>query len=723
MRRIDPETVRKILDTADIVEVESDFVNLKRRGANYMGLCPFHNERTPSFSVSKAKGYCKCFSCGKGGSAVGFIMEHEQLGYGEALRWLANKYGIEVAEEEMTPEQMEAATERESMLALNDFALRHFEHNITENPDGRAIGLSYFRERGITDAAIKRFRLGYALDRWDALLSDALNKGYSEKLLLDTGLCGKSERGQLFDRFRGRVIYPVFALSGKVVAFGGRTLRKDKDVSKYVNSPESVIYHKSNQLYGLYQARRAIVSADKCILVEGYMDVISMSQRGMENVVASSGTSLTDGQISLIHRFTENVTVIYDSDAAGIKASLRGIDMLLAEGLNIKVMLLPDGEDPDSFAQAHTLEQIQAYMAEHETDFLRFKTQVLLKDVAANDPIGRSRVITDIVRSISVIPNDVTRNEYVKECSRLLGANEDTLALQVAKFRAQAADVKAGRTRPTNENSGDESAIVTDSSLIKRETAISSDRMAYLRPYELATLRLVLKYGMIHLCDVTDNEGNIMPVRVIDFIDSELAQDDMTFCNADLLNAYNAAMGLTDQWRHERAAKEAEVEEIVNRHREEGVKRIMNEATTLAQTKKLEDELGAEIENMRNSMLDEFDELFISRLLASDPDDTLRRLAANMVSEKYQLSRIHTKHSKVETERDCLADRVPKAVYGWKNAVLKWQEKELRRLMTDAAANNDSDRVNSILTELMELRGKVTALAKYLGERIVLPRK
>ena len=723
MRRIDPETVRKILDTADIVEVVSDFVNLKRRGANYMGLCPFHNERTPSFSVSKAKGYCKCFSCGKGGSAVGFIMEHEQLGYGEALRWLANKYGIEVADEEMTPEQMEAATERESMLALNDFALRHFEHNITENPDGRAIGLSYFRERGITDAAIKRFRLGYALDRWDALLSDALNKGYSEKLLLDTGLCGKSERGQLFDRFRGRVIYPVFALSGKVVAFGGRTLRKDKDISKYVNSPESVIYHKSNQLYGLYQARRAIVSADKCILVEGYMDVISMSQRGMENVVASSGTSLTDGQISLIHRFTENVTVIYDSDAAGIKASLRGIDMLLAEGLNIKVMLLPDGEDPDSFAQAHTLEQIQAYMAEHETDFLRFKTQVLLKDVAANDPIGRSRVITDIVRSISVIPNDVTRNEYVKECSRLLGANEDTLALQVAKFRAQAADVKVGRTRPANENNEEDAAIVTDSSLIRRETAISSDRMAYLRPYELATLRLVLKYGMIHLCDVTDNDGNIMPVRVIDFIDSELAQDDMTFCNADLLKAYNAAMGLTGQWRHERAAREAEIEEIVNLHREEGLKRIMNEATTLAQTKKLEDELGAEAERMRNSMLDEFDELFISRLLASDPDDTLRRLAANMVSEKYQLSRIHTKHSRVETERDCLADRVPKAVYGWKNAVLEWQEKELRRLMTDAAANNDSDRVNSILTELMELRGKVTALAKYLGERIVLPRK
>ncbi len=267
MKRIDSETVRKILDTADIVDVVSDFVNLKRRGNSYIGLCPFHNERTPSFSVSKARGYCKCFSCGKGGSAVGFIMEHEQLSYGEALRWLANKYNIEIEEEELTPEQLAAATERESMLALNDFALAHFENNLTDTADGKAIGMSYFRERGLTDAAIKRFRLGYALDRRDALSSDALGKGYSEKLLLDTGVCGKSDRGTLYDRFRGRVIYPVFALSGKVLAFGGRTLRKEKDVAKYVNSPESIIYHKSNQLYGLYQARRAIVAADKCILV------------------------------------------------------------------------------------------------------------------------------------------------------------------------------------------------------------------------------------------------------------------------------------------------------------------------------------------------------------------------------------------------------------------------------------------------------------------------
>ena len=458
------------------------------------------------------------------GSAVGFIMEHEQLSYGEALRWLANKYNIEIEEEELTPEQLAAATERESMLALNDFALAHFENNLTDTADGKAIGMSYFRVRGLTDAAIKRFRLGYALDRRDALSSDALGKGYSEKLLLDTGLCGKSDRGTLYDRFRGRVIYPVFALSGKVLAFGGRTLRKEKDVAKYVNSPESIIYHKSNQLYGLYQARRAIVAADKCILVEGYMDVISMSQRGVENVVASSGTSLTDGQISLIHRFTQNVTVIYDSDPAGIKASLRGIDMLLAEGLNIKVMLLPEGEDPDSFAQSHTLEEITDYMNSNETDFLRFKTDILLKDVNGNDPIARSRVITSIVRSISVIPDEVIRNEYVKECSRLLSANESTIALQVARFRNEAAEARQKSNR--TEQSSNETMAVEATVIRRNPDASTADRSSFMRPYETETLRLVLKYGMVHLCDAVDAEGNTSSMNVLEYVDSELRRDD-----------------------------------------------------------------------------------------------------------------------------------------------------------------------------------------------------
>lgn len=591
-------------------------------------------------------------------------MEHEQLSYGEALRWLANKYNIEIEEEELTPEQLAAATERESMLALNDFALAHFENNLTDTADGKAIGMSYFRERGLTDAAIKRFRLGYALDRRDALSSDALGKGYSEKLLLDTGVCGKSDRGTLYDRFRGRVIYPVFALSGKVLAFGGRTLRKEKDVAKYVNSPESIIYHKSNQLYGLYQARRAIVAADKCILVEGYMDVISMSQRGVENVVASSGTSLTDGQISLIHRFTQNVTVIYDSDPAGIKASLRGIDMLLAEGLNIKVMLLPEGEDPDSFAQSHTLEEITDYMNSNETDFLRFKTDILLKDVNGNDPIARSRVITSIVRSISVIPDEVIRNEYVKECSRLLSANESTIALQVARFRNEAAEARQKSNR--TEQSSNETMAVEATVIRRNPDASTADRSSFMRPYETETLRLVLKYGMVHLCDAVDAEGNTSSMNVLEYVDSELRRDDLTFSNPDLLSAYRAACGLQESWRTERHTRQMQLQAESESGFRTGMDMIRRDARTVIEAQKMESDLKARTEAYINDGLADFDELFISRALASDPDDTVRKLVTTLVSEKYVLSKIHTKHSRIETERDCLQDRVPKSVYGWK---------------------------------------------------------
>ncbi len=428
MKIIEKETVQRILDTADIVDVVSDFVHLKRRGANYMGLCPFHNERTPSFSVSKSKNICKCFSCGKGGSPVNFIMQLEQLSYNEALRYLAKKYNIEIKEREQTDQERELESERESMFAVNEYAMQHFERNIHDTPDGRNIGLAYFLERGINEASIKKFHLGYALEKSNDLYENALKKGFKDKYLLDTGLCIKTDSGRVYDRFKGRVIYPVFAVSGKVVAFGGRTLKKD--VAKYVNSPESLIYHKSSQLYGMYQAKSAIVRQDKCILVEGYMDVISMHQSGIENVVASSGTSLTEGQIRMIHRFTENVTVIYDGDAAGIKASLRGIDMLLAEGLDIKVVLLPDGDDPDSFAQKHTSSELENYIKEHEDDFIRFKTEILLK--GENDPLARSRMVNDIIRSIAVIPDQVKRNIYIKDCSRRLDIDELVVSRQVA---------------------------------------------------------------------------------------------------------------------------------------------------------------------------------------------------------------------------------------------------------------------------------------------------
>jgi DNA primase len=725
MRRIDPQTVRKILDTADIVEVVSDFVNLKRRGQNYVGLCPFHNERTPSFSVSKARGICKCFSCGKGGNTVNFIMEIEQLSYGEALRWLAKKYNIEIEEQELTPEQLAAASRRESMLALNDFAIEHFQHNLTDHPDGQAIGLAYFRARGITDAAIKRFRLGYALEQRDALASAARAKGYSDDLLAENGLCIRTERGSLYDRFRGRVIYPVFALSGKVLAFGGRTLRKDKDVAKYVNSPESIIYSKSRELYGMYQARRAIVQQDKCILVEGYMDVISMSQRGIENVVASSGTSLTEGQIAMIHRFTNNVTVVYDSDAAGIKASLRGIDMLLAEGLNIKVMLLPEGDDPDSFAQSHTLEEIQAYMAENETDFLRFKAQVLLSAVKENDPMGRAHVINDMVRSISVIADEVVRNEYIKECSRMLDVGESTLARQVAKQRAETA-ANGGRKPAVHAPQAADEGAEPVPSVIERSTsgAAAHDVAAYMRPYEMETLRLALRYGLIPLTETVGDDGSAgQTIDVLQYIDGELRADGITFANADLATIFNAVMALRELWPDVAAAQQQVIDAEAKRLADQGFEEIRAQATSLPQTQKLEAELQERIDLYKHTAMLDYAERYVVRELSAIDDPASRRIISNLVSERYVLSRIHTKHARVEQERDCLTDRVPKAVYGWKNAVLEWREKQLRAELAQAVAAADNQRVTDIMSRQLQTRQLINELAKYLGERIVLPRK
>ncbi|MDE6782866.1 MAG: DNA primase, partial [Paramuribaculum sp.] len=436
MQRIDRETVQRILDAADIVEVVSDFVHLKRRGANYIGLCPFHNERTPSFSVSKSKGICKCFSCGKGGSPINFLMELEQLSYYEALKYLAKKYNIEIKERELSEAERQAENDRESMLAVNDFAMQHFEHNLRDTDDGRNIALAYLRERGLSQAMIDRFHLGYSAEKRDDLYSTAISKGFTEKYLVDTGLCYRTDRGTVTDRFRGRVIFPVLSVSGKVVAFGGRTMRTSKDVAKYVNSPESIIYSKSRELYGLYQAKQSIVRNDRCILVEGYMDVISMHQSGVENVVASSGTSLTEGQIRLIHRFTENVTVIYDSDPAGIKASLRGIDLLLAEGLNVRVVLFPEGEDPDSYARSHSSAELEQYLADNEQDFISFKTDILLQGTSS-DPIQKAKAIQSIVRSISVIPDQITRNVYLSECARKLSISEKVLVLQVQKNIAE----------------------------------------------------------------------------------------------------------------------------------------------------------------------------------------------------------------------------------------------------------------------------------------------
>lgn len=726
MSRIDQETVNRILDAADIVEVVSDFVKLKRRGANYIGLCPFHNERTPSFSVSKAKGLCKCFSCGKGGSAVGFIMELEQMTYVEALRYLAKKYNIEIKEHEMTDAERQAASERESLLAVNQFALGEFERNLTEDPDGIAIGLSYFRERGINDVAIRRFHLGYSLDRRDALYNAARSHGYSEQYLVESGLCIKNDHGQVYDRFKGRVIYPVFSISGKVVAFGGRTLRSDKAVAKYVNSPESIIYSKSNELYGLYQAKQSIVKKNKCILVEGYMDVISMSQSGIENVVASSGTSLTEGQIRLIHRFTENVTVIYDSDAAGIKASLRGIDMLLSEGMKIKVLLLPEGDDPDSFAQSHTTQEVEEYMAANETDFIRFKTRILLEG-AENDPLKRAEVITDIVKSIACIPDNIARTVYISECSRLLQIDEKVLKLEVDKASARRND--GSEYKATNIAANDRQSTVTaaeSTAVNERQRSDNSAARRLLESCEKELLRYVLKYGMVKFCDAADEAGNTFPLQLIEYVSDELTVDNITWTVPSFAGAYNAAMELfNNSWSADLMQHEADTRNRYDAMWQEGMQQIQATATDMADIKKQEVALKERCEQFYDDEMNRFAEDYLELRLASSPDSDIRRITTDLVSDRHQLSKVHTKYTKIETERDRLFEIVPKAIAGVKDAhlaiMLKQETDALARL--DQSAPDYGERMLACMKNIDTYTRLRMELARNLGERVIVPRR
>ncbi len=737
MKRIDRETVQKILDTADIVDVVSDFVHLKKRGANYIGLCPFHNERTPSFSVSKSKGICKCFSCGKGGSPVNFIMELEQLSFNEALRYLAKKYNIEIQEHEMSEQEREEATARESMLAVNDFAMTHFENIMADTADGRDIGMAYFRERGINDAMIKRFHLGYSLDKRDDLYQAALKKGFNEKFLLETGLCYKTERGNIQDRFRGRVIYPVFTVSGKVIAFGGRTLRKDKDVAKYVNSPESAIYKKSNELYGLYQAKQAIVKKDKCILVEGYMDVISMHQSGVENVVASSGTSLTEGQIRLIHRFTENVTVIYDSDPAGIKASLRGIDMLLAEGLNIKVMLLPDGDDPDSFAQSHSSSEVEEYLATHEQDFISFKTAILL-DGLQNDPVARSKAIQNIVRSISMIPDQITRTVYIGECSRSMGISEKVLTLQVAKELADRAEREAAEAlrRRNREAAGlpsepDDSVPSDTQSPDRPATSSPSIRQAgadprarYLEPYEQDLVRYVVKYGMAIMCEYHDSDDNLIPMSVIEYIDHELRADEITLANESMRTTFEQALEIAYGPANEDIRKQAEmIEERVARQVAEGIEEIARTTDDMTMIERREKDLVERINAHKNEEIAAMRATYISSRLLSSIDDNVRRIATELVTDRHHLSKIHTKYSKIQTEQDRLMELVPISVYNLKSALIECDLQDINNQIKQIYAAGDMETVRQLMIRATELNTIKKELAKYLGERILSSRK
>lgn len=516
---IDHNTIQKIIDTAEITEVVQDYINLKKRGVNYLGLCPFHNEKTPSFTVSPAKGIYKCFGCGKGGNSVNFIMEHEHIGYPEALKYLAKKYNIEVVEKELTAEEIQQQNERDSLLVVTKYANTYFQEKLHKNNDGRAIGLSYFKERGFREETIKKFELGYSLDVKDAFTTAAKENGYKIDFLDKTGLTIVNENGK-FDRFRGRVMFPIHGLSGNVIGFGGRILKKDVKAAKYLNSPESDIYHKGRILYGMFFAKKSITQLDKCYLVEGYTDVISMHQSGIENVVASSGTSLTVDQIRLIKRFTPNVTIIYDGDAAGIKASLRGIDLVLEQGLNVRVLLLPEGEDPDSFAKNKSSSEYIEYIKKNEEDFIKFKTRLLFDD-SKNDPVKKASLISDIVRSISVIPDEIIKTVYIQECSNILGIAEKILFGEVNKIRSK-----------NSKKESDKRKYQEDKFQVASPSLPSRPEGYYAEPQEKEIIRLLMHFALFTLYtyqeDKYDEPRN---VTVAEYIIGELLNDDLEFEN------------------------------------------------------------------------------------------------------------------------------------------------------------------------------------------------
>ena len=696
---IDKETVDKILDAADIVDVVSDFVHLRRRGSNYVGLCPFHNEKTPSFSVSRSKGICKCFSCGKGGSPVNFIMEHEQMSYYEALKYLAKKYNIEVKERELTDEEKQAQSERENMLLVNDFALKNFEDNLFNTDEGRSVGLSYFYEREFTDSTIKKFHLGYSMEGRSELYNAIKKNGYNPTYAIESGLCIKGEHG-VYDRFKGRVMFPVLNIAGKVIAFGGRTLKKDP--AKYVNSPESIIYKKKNELYGLYQAKQAIVKKDKCFLVEGYTDVLSMHQAGIENVVASSGTSLTEGQIRLIHRFTDNITVLYDGDSAGIK----GIDLLLAEGLNVKVLLLPDGDDPDSFAKKHNASEFQGFIDANETDFIKFKTSILLEGLE-NDPIKKSEAIQDIVKSISVIPENITRAVYIKECSKRFEIDEKILAEEVKKTaKGIKAKDRSGKstTEPETTSSPTVRTEPSDAATVKSKS---------LRMYETDIIRYIAKYGMCNeLFEIENPDGGFSNVTLVEAVNVELTSESISFSVPAFKKIFDRALSFLPDFY---ADLPGEADRLDKEMREKVQIAQLSDTVVGKAKERLVESIQ---KDFKNKLID-FEKEYLEKRLCSDQDDEIRQTTLDLVIEKEPLSKVHTRLSDMESEYDRLRDLVSLSLNVWKDALLSQRIKEIQEeIKLLCQASGDINRVEQLMQELSQLR----AIRKQLiGDRVIIP--
>ena len=714
---IDQATIDRILDAAQIVDVVSDFVTLRKRGVNYVGLCPFHDDRTPSFSVSPARNICKCFACGKGGNPVHFIMEHEQITYLEALKYLAKKYGIEVKERELSNEERQAQNDRESAFIVNQFARDYYHDILLNNPDGRSIGMAYFRSRGFRADIIEKFQLGYALQQRDAFPKTAIAKGYNEKFLTSyeakvkvndrdetvtkgTGICYKREDGQLVDRYAGRVIFPWISLSGKVVAFGGRLLdSRTKGVAqKYVNSPDSEIFHKERELYGIFQAKKAIVKEDCVYMVEGYTDVISMHQCGVENVVANSGTALSKYQINILHRFTNNIVLLYDGDEAGIHAATRSAEMLLQEGMTVKVCLLPDGDDPDSFARKHTAQEYRQFIDDNATDYIRFKTNLLLKQ-AGNDPLKRGEAIREITKAIAIIPEAIMRDVFIKEAADMLGIEEKRMVGYVAdqrktnreaedKRKAVAAqspqvpqnqdvsqgpaplDVVSSQSEmrdappmppiddlPNRDMSPNREEVQAGNELI----SVNSQSAKALYKYEFHIMQLVVRYGEKIMCELTDEEGNNTPVTVIDFVSSTLEQDDMVLTNP-----------------------------------------LFREMLKLAVEHQHETDFSAE------------------RYFINHPNTAISQMALELVSERYQLSKYHSKYQTIVADDQRLQELSTEITISYKYAIVNESLQEVLRQLQDPAIAVDGLKCAQTIKRYTELREIQAELAKRLGERVVL---
>ena len=702
---IPQSTIDRIVDAANIVDVVSDYVTLRRAGASYKGLCPFHDDKTPSFSVSPARGVCKCFSCGKGGNSVHFIMEMEQMSYVEALKHLAKKYGIPV-EEEMTDEQRQKMNERESMFAVNEWAAKYFSQTMMTNQDGRAIGLAYFRSRGFRDDIITKFRLGFCLDSPNAMSNEAKAKGYNEKYLVDTGLCVKRDNGTIYDRFRGRAMFPWVAVNGKVVAFGGRVLdARTKGVSqKYVNSPDSLIYHKANELYGIFQAKKQIAKEDMVYMVEGYTDVLAMHQCGIENVVANSGTALNEAQIHLLHRFTNNITLLYDGDEAGIHAATRSTDMLLAEGMNVKILLLPDGDDPDSFSRKHNAQEFKEYVTAHQTDFILFKTNLLLKD-AERDPIKRAKLTEEIVKSIAVIPDEIVRSTYVHECAEILNMDEAVLMRSANKNRTtiienmkkeaqrererqerQAHSPNPSSAEDERKTSGvhiDEPPVspqpsttsdTTDDSFAsitaEQETNIPNDlpimeemsvgQRGYSQRFigiERLMMALITRYGE-QFIEGEDGDGKQTKTTLAEYVQGDLAYDGITFRSS----LYNKMLELTCAHVHD---------------------------------------VG----------------FVASKFLLNNQDEDISREAADLISERYQLS---SGNKMTQTEEELKVTYLSRLLLDYKNAIIEEELRQCNADLTRPEVKSDITKTIDTIRRIKELGEMQRQLAKMLGDRVVV---